>query len=119
MKNYNESLNHKKLENYCLVQVKTHMSTPGLTIAFKELIDNLIQKDKCRKILFDLTSVEFVDSSFIGAIVYAYKNLKQLNGKICVVIKSAAVYDRFILAQLDTLFKIYDNFNDAEKYILE
>lgn len=119
MKNYNESIEHKRLENYCLIQVKVHMSTPGFTMALKESIDNLIQKQKCRKILFDLMSVEFVDSSFIGAIVYAYKNLKQLNGKICVVIKSATVYDRFILAQLDTLFKIYDNFNDAEKYILE
>jgi anti-anti-sigma factor len=108
-----------QLQDYCKIEVLEHLAAAPLTIDFKKIIDEAIQKNKCKKILFDLTHVEFVDSSFIGAIVYAYKNLIQVNGKIAVVIKSSMVYDRFMVSQLDRLFKIFSNYNEAEIYIQE
>jgi anti-anti-sigma factor len=95
------------------------MATAPSTVEFKKLIDNAMQKNKCKKILFDLTHVEFVDSSFIGAVVYAYKTLNNIGGKIALVIKSSIVYDRFMVSQLDKLFKIFPSFEEAENYIKE
>lgn len=109
----------EQLQNFCKIEVLEHLAAAPLTIEFKKIIDDAIQKNKCKKILFDLTHVEFVDSSFIGAIVYAYKNLNNIGGKIAVVIKSSMVYDRFMVSQLDRLFKIVSNINEAETYILE
>jgi anti-anti-sigma factor len=109
----------EQFQNYCKITVLEHMAVAPLTIEFKNLIDDVIKRNKCKKILFDLTHVEFVDSSFIGAIVYTYKNLNNIGGKISVVVKSAMVYDRFMVSQLDRLFKISSNYEDAESYIKE
>lgn len=103
---------------YCLLEVKAHFANPPVTAQLKEVIDKLIFNDRVQKILFDLTDVEFVDSSFIGAIVYAHKNLVKREGKIAVAISSASVYDRFIIAQLDILFKIFNNLDEAKKSLL-
>ncbi|MCR4416400.1 MAG: anti-sigma factor antagonist [Ignavibacteria bacterium] len=115
----NEQINVVQLQNYCRIEVLAHMATAPLTIEFKKLIDEVIQKNKCKKILFDLSRVEFVDSSFIGAIVYAYKNLNDIGGKIAVLIKSSMVYDRFLVSQLDKIFRIFSNSEEAETYIAE
>jgi len=104
---------------YCLLEVHVHYANSPITSKLKEVIDKLIFRDRVRKILFDLSKVEFVDSSFIGAIVYAYKNLLQQEGKIAVVIQSASVSDRFLIAHLDTLFKIFNNMNEAKNYLIE
>jgi len=114
-----KKFNVEELQNFCIITVFEHMAAAPLTIEFKNLIDELIQKNKCKNILFDLTRVEFVDSSFIGAVVYAYKNLNKLGGKIAVVVKSSLVYDRFMVSQLDRLFKISSNYEEAENYIKE
>lgn len=115
----NSQFSLKRIEDICILEVLAHLATAPLTIKFKELIDELIQKNNCQKILFDLTKVEFVDSSFIGAIVYAYKLLNKTNGKICCVIKSASVSDRFLVSQIDKLFNIYSDLDEALKYIKE
>lgn len=107
----------EKLEGICKITVLAHLATAPLTIKFKELIDQVIQKDRCTKILFDLSKVEFVDSSFIGAIVYAYKALNNVNGKICCVIKSAQVSDRFLISQIDKLFQIFSDEEEAFQYL--
>ncbi|MGB9664635.1 MAG: anti-sigma factor antagonist [Ignavibacteria bacterium] len=109
----------EQLQNFCKIEVLEHLAAAPLTIEFKKIIDDVIQKNKCKKILFDLTHVEFVDSSFIGAIVYAYKILNNIGGKIAVVIKSSMVYDRFMVSQLDKLFKIFSTYDEAETYIME
>lgn len=115
----NTQFSLEKIDKICKLEVLAHLATAPLTIKFKELIDELIQKNKCQKILFDLSKVEFVDSSFIGAIVYAYKTLNKINGKICCVIKSASVSDRFFISQIDKLFNIYSDLDEALKYLKE
>lgn len=106
------------LKGICKIQVLSHLASAPITSKFKEIIDNTIQKNRCRKILFDLTKVEFVDSSFIGAIVYAYKILNNINGKICCVIKSATVSDRFLVSQLDRLFNIFSDYDEALHFLM-
>ncbi|MCX8056931.1 MAG: STAS domain-containing protein [Ignavibacteria bacterium] len=107
----------EKQDDICKIQVLPHIASAPLTLKFKDTIDEVLEKHKFKKIIFDLSKVEFVDSSFIGAIVYAYKNLDKLNGKICCVIKSATVNDRFLIPQLDKLFKIFPNMEDAIQYM--
>lgn len=105
--------------NYYLVEILTHLATAPLSIKFKKVIDDLIQKKKSNNILFDLSKVEFIDSSFIGGIVFAHKILQEFNGKIAVTVKSSFVYDRFLVTQLDKLFKIFPNIDEAETYLNE
>lgn len=107
----------EKLNDICKVEVLVHLASASVSGKLKEIIDEMINKHKCRKILFDLTKVEFVDSSFLGAIVYAYKNLLNYKGKITCVISVFGVYDRFVISQLDRLFKIFSNLEDGIKYL--
>jgi anti-anti-sigma factor len=112
MNNYTE-FTIGKIGDICKIEVLSHLAAAPLTIKFKEVIDELIQKEKCKKILFDLSKVEFVDSSFIGAIVYAHKILSKSGGKVSCVVTNASVNDRFMISQLDRLFTIHKNFEDA------
>ncbi len=102
-----------EIGDICKIEVLHHLASAPLTLELKKIIDEVIQKRKCKKILFDLSKVEFVDSSFLGAIVYAHKILSNLNGKINCVVKSAAVYDRFMISQLDRLFKVFSSYDEA------
>lgn len=116
--NNRENFEIEKSGDFCKIIVKAPIAAAPLTGVFKEIIDEIIQKQGCKKILFDLRSVEFVDSSFIGAIVYAYKILNKLNGKISCVVSSAAVHDRFVISQLDSLFMITSDLKQAEKVLI-
>lgn len=107
----------EKIDDICKIEILTHLATAPVTVKFKEAIDELINKNKCKKILFDLSRVEFVDSSFIGAIVYAYKILNKINGRVCCVIKTASVNDRFVISQIDKLFNIASTIDEAMKYL--
>lgn len=107
----------EKVDNICKIEILTHLATAPVTIKFKETIDELIQNNRCQNILFDLSKVEFVDSSFIGAIVYAYKILNKSNGKVSCVIKTASVSDRFVISQIDKLIKITTTLEEALSYL--
>lgn len=117
--NSRENFEIAKQDGFCKITVKAPIAAAPVTVVFKEIIDEVIQKQGCKKILFDLTSVEFVDSSFIGAIVYAYKILTKVNGKISCVVSSASVHDRFLISQLDSLFVITNDLKQAEKVLID
>lgn len=107
----------EKLNDICKIEILVHLASAPIAGKLKDTIDEVINKYVCRKILFDLSKVGFIDSSFLGAIVYAYKNLLKYNGKITCIVTVAGVYDRFVISQLDRLFNIYSNLEDGIKYL--
>lgn len=117
--NKRENFEIEQTGDFCKITVKAPIAAAPVTIVLKEIIDEEIQKSRCNKILFDLKSVEFVDSSFIGAIVYAYKILYKSNGKISCVVSSSSIYDRFLISQLDKLFLITSDIEQAEKELTD
>lgn len=66
-----------------------------------------------KKIIIDLTSVEFLDSTFLGVIVNSLKKVAKLNGDLKLVGFQPAVRSMFELTRLFRVFESYGDLQDA------
>ena len=69
------------------------------------------------KIIIDFSYVEFVDSSFLGALVAGLKQIKSKNGEIKISGLHPHVRITFELTRLDHLFKIYTSIEQAMREV--
>jgi len=76
----------------------------------ENLIEDLIDY---KKIVVDLSDCEYVDSTFIGALVYSFKHSKVKGGNIKLVISDSLVKNMFILNDIERVFKVYYSMKDA------
>lgn len=65
-----------------------------------------------KKIVLNLEQVEYVDSSFLGALVAVLKYLISYNSDIILTGMHKDVANLFKLIRLDKVFKIYKNLDD-------
>lgn len=105
----------EKFEKYCLVKIEGEIVSLSTSIKIREVLTGLIKDEKFYQIILDLSDLKFIDSSFIGVIVEAYKSLIMINGKMNLVVKANPVYERFAVSQLDKLLRIYNDLEEAKK----
>ena len=79
---------------------------------FKDILLKDIKR-QIKKIVVDLSQCEFIDSTFIGVLVLALKEITKINGKLCVVSPSSTTHS--ILEQTNTLriFNVFDTLDEA------
>lgn len=76
--------------------------------AFELLVD-----EGCQKIVLDLSSLSFIDSSGLGAIVTALKSARGAGGEIRLCGLSSQVRSIFDLTRLHRVFKTYESQEEA------
>jgi anti-sigma B factor antagonist len=81
---------------------------------FKTEVIQLFDQYK-RSIAIDMSQVEYIDSSFLGAIVSAFKHLITFKAEVVLVGLSKDITNLFALTRLDKVFKIYNTFDDVPK----
>lgn len=96
-----------------VIKVNLKRATVDVVKDFKNFLFNLIDNDQKKKIILDLSNVEFVDSSFLGAVVSGLKKVTAIKGDIKVVELQAPVRAMFELTRLYKVFEIFDNKQDA------
>ena len=67
-----------------------------------------------RKIVVDLTDCEFIDSTFLGALVVSLKRITGLGGDLKLVGFQSAVNEMF---QLTRMFRVFETFSAREEAI--
>lgn len=65
------------------------------------------------KLVLDMGKIEYMDSSFIGALVAGLKNVLSKGGEMALINVNHDVMSLFELTRLDKVFKICDNLEDA------
>ena len=70
-------------------------------------------KIRNKKLIINLTNVEFVDSSFLGAIVSGLKKVTAIKGDIKILGLQPPVRAMFELTRLYKVFEIFDNKQDV------
>ena len=68
-----------------------------------------------RKVIVDISAVEFVDSTFLGVIVGSLKKVAKLNGDLKLVGFKPAVRSMFELTRLFRVFETYSDLQEAIK----
>ncbi len=75
-------------------------------------INQLIDESKI-KIVIDLDSVEWMNSSGLGILIGAVTVLKNNDGNLCLINVSDRIKNLLKITKLNTVFDIYDNFDAA------
>ncbi|WP_017259063.1 STAS domain-containing protein [Pedobacter arcticus] len=65
------------------------------------------------KLVLDMSEIQYMDSSFIGALVAGLKNVLSKGGEMALVNVNTDVMALFELTRLDKVFKIYDTKEEA------
>jgi anti-anti-sigma factor len=79
---------------------------------FKEILTQDIAAGR-KKIIIDLTECEFIDSTFLGAIVISLKRIAELGGKMRLVGVQPEVESMFKLTKMNKVFEIFETREDA------
>jgi anti-anti-sigma factor len=79
---------------------------------FKQTLSNDIETG-ARKIVVDLRECEFIDSTFLGALVVSLKRLTGLGGDLRLVGFQPAVHSMFELTRMYRVFEAFDSKEDA------
>ncbi len=94
--------------------VNLDRATLGEAEEFKQKLNSRISGGYC-KIIIDLSSVEFIDSTFLGVIVGGLKKAVKMGGDLKLVGFKPSVRSMFELTRLFRVFESYSELQDALK----
>jgi anti-sigma B factor antagonist len=101
----------KNDDNYLAVSLNQAEANHENADEFKEDLLQLFAKYQ-KKIVLNLEQVEYIDSSFLGALVSVLKHLIACNSDIILTGLHKDVANLFKLIRLDKVFKIYKSLGD-------
>jgi len=83
----------------------------------QELRDRINQaiEQGAKTILVDLTEVTFMDSSGLGALVTALREVRAIGGKLCICSVNEQVRILFELTSMDRVFEIFRDQSDFHR----
>lgn len=84
------------------------------SIDLKKEMTKLVESDQ-KRIIIDLESVNYMDSSGLGVLVALLKELKKVGGELKLISLPVSVKKIFDLTRLTKFFNIYNNLEDAMK----
>ncbi len=102
----------EKQNDVAIVHVYLTRATLARAVKFKEFVDEII-KEGTKKIIIDLTLCEYIDSTFLGALVSLLKKVNSLGGDVRLVYSKEAPSLVFIITRMDKVFKIFSTLNEA------
>jgi stage II sporulation protein AA (anti-sigma F factor antagonist) len=83
---------------------------------FRQKIDSEIIKSTTRDIIFDLSNLDFMDSSGIGVLMGRYKNISKFNGRAVIVNPGKQIRRILEMSGILKIMKVYSN---SEQALLE
>jgi anti-sigma B factor antagonist len=102
----------KNSDDILIIDVLTKRATVEVSGNFKEELIKQID-DGNHKIIVNLSQSEFIDSSFLGALVAGLKRTTMKDGDLKIVGLQPAVQSMFELTRLYRIFDIFDHENEA------
>ncbi len=81
---------------------------------FKRVLAEDIERGH-KKLIVDLTVCEFIDSTFLGALVISLKKITNLGGDLRLVGFQPAVHSMFELTRMNRVFDSYKSKEEAVK----
>lgn len=100
----------KKENNYLIVSVLGDVDI-SLTDSLREDVDRAMTEYNVNSLVFDLTEVDFVDSSGLGVILGRYKKVTAKGGKVYLAGAKPQVKKVLDLSGLPRLMEVYPSVN--------
>ncbi len=102
----------EKFGDVSVIHVFLTRATLTKAVKFKEFTNEVIDGGSI-KLVVDLSICEYIDSTFLGAMVSLLKKVSSLNGDMRLVYNKEAPSLMFVLTRMDKVFKIFSDLNEA------
>lgn len=80
----------------------------------QEINQNLLDDiSDYNKIIVDLSSCDYIDSTFFGAMVSAYRKINSKGGSIVLIIGDTFLSKSYIYKDITSIFKVYHSLKEA------
>lgn len=66
------------------------------------------------KIIVDLSSCDYIDSTFLGALVYSYRKIKERDGIVVLIMEDTFLSTSFIFREISSIFQVYHTVREAK-----
>lgn len=100
----------KEDDENLLIDLNLTEANLGNADEFKAELISLFDKYH-KRIVIDMKKVEYIDSSFLGALVSSLKYVISFKSDIILVGMNKNIADLFALIRLDKVFKIHNSFS--------
>lgn len=114
MRVYTEDFETIHLNDVVVEVVHLSRATYREAAQLKKRLDELIQKNQ-KKIIVDVSQCEFIDSTFLGALVLALKSSAKIGGDVRLVRPHEIVKTLMEKAGTLNVFNLYDSVDEAIK----
>jgi len=104
----------KTKDSVLIATIKGKRATVEIAADFKQTLLKNIEENSSN-VVVNLSNCEFVDSSFLGALVAGLKKATMKNGDLKIVGLQPPVQAMFELTRLYRIFDIFENEEDAIK----
>jgi anti-anti-sigma factor len=102
----------EKHGDIAVVHVFLNRATLAKAVKFKDQITQLINEG-INKFVIDLSICEYIDSTFLGAMVSLLKKVNSLNGDLRLVYSKDMPSLVFVLTRMDKVFKVFNELDAA------
>ncbi len=83
--------------------------------SIREQIDLRISHENVKKLIFDFSGLDFMDSSGIGIIIGRYKLMTALGGSVSIIVTKPTIKKLLELSGIKRIIKICPSLSDALK----
>lgn len=104
-------LNTEKIQDVFIVRLQGSLDVSVQT-ALKDKLQDFAENND-NDVVLDFTSVHFIDSSCLGALVALMKKIREHKGDIKIAHLSDDVRSIFQITRLDRVFELYDTTDEA------
>ena len=105
-------LSKKNINDVLLIVIDEKEANLSKSDRFKELVIEDIELG-ARKLIISFKNVEYLDSSFLGALVAILKNLLPLGGKLTLTDLNGDIENLFELTRLNKIFTLKETLEIA------
>ena len=100
-------------EGVLIFKLSGRMITPGIREISETVAATLHEVTAPPRLVFDFKEVTGMDSSGLGALMKVYSDIRPHGGKIAVINVNKHVKNLIVMARLITVFKSFENEDDA------
>ena len=108
-------LSVENINDITIINVQLYSANLEKALPLRDYLLKMVKDDK-KNFIIDLSHTEYIDSTFLGSLVFVLKKLKQVDGKIVLILgNSSKATTMFEITNMNKVFEVYENVEEALK----
>lgn len=107
-------LNTEEIGDILLINVELYSANLEKAIPFRDYLMKLFSSGKT-KLIVNLSNSEYIDSTFLGSLVFVLKKMNAAKGEMRLVLgKSSKTSTMFEITNMNKVFKVFESVENAK-----